>query len=94
MNKSKLKAYAKLIARRGVNVKKNQDVIVQSEVEQLEFVTMVVEELYKAGARKVYVDFYHLPLAKLNNKYRSLDSMSMIEDFELEKIKCGFHRRL
>lgn len=87
MNKSKLKAYAKLIARRGVNVKKNQDVIVQSEVEQLEFVTMVVEELYKAGARKVYVDFYHLPLAKLNNKYRSLDSMSMIEDFELEKIK-------
>ena len=87
MNKRKLRAYAKLIARRGLNVKKNQDVLVQSEVEQLDFVGMVVEELYKAGARKVYVDFYHLPLSKLHNKYRSLDALSTIESFELEKIK-------
>lgn len=87
MNKKLLKAYAKLIARRGLNVKKNQDVLVQSEVEQLDFVGMVVEELYKAGARKVYVDFYHLPLSKLHNKYRSLDALSTIESFELEKIK-------
>ena len=56
MNKRLLRAYAKLIARRGLNVKKNQDVIVQTEVEQLEFINMVVEELYKAGARKVFVD--------------------------------------
>lgn len=87
MNKKKLKAYAKLIARRGLNVKKGQDVIVQSEIEQLDFVGMVVEELYKAGARKVFVDFYHLPLSKIHNKYRDIDSMSTIESFELEKIK-------
>ena len=87
MNKRLLRAYAKLIARRGLNVKKNQDVIVQTEVEQLDFINMVVEELYKAGARKVFVDFYHLPLSKLHNKYRSVDSLSTIESFELEKVK-------
>lgn len=87
MNKSKLKAYARLIARRGVNVKKNQDVLIQTEVEQLEFVSMLVEELYKAKARKVYVDFYHLPLSKIHNKYRDKEVMGVVEDFELEKIK-------
>lgn len=87
MNKSKLRGYARLIARCGLNVKKNQDVIVQTELSQAEFVTMVVEELYKAGARKVFVDFYHLPLSKLHNKYRDKDVMAKIEDFELEKIK-------
>ncbi len=87
MNKTKLRAYAKLIARRGLNVSKGQDVIVQTEVEQLEFVNMVVEELYKAGARKVFVDFYSLTLSKTHNKYRKLDDMIKIEDFELEKIK-------
>ena len=87
MNKRLLRSYAKLIARRGLNVKKNQDVIVQTEIEQTEFLSMVVEELYKAGARKVFVDFYHLPISKIHNKYRKLDDMAKIEDFELEKIK-------
>ena len=86
MNKSKLRGYARLIARCGLNVRKNQDVIVQTELAQADFVSIVVEELYKAGARKVFVDFYHLPIVKLNNLYRDKDEMAKIEDFELEKI--------
>ncbi len=87
MKQSKLKAYARLIARCGLNVRKNQDVIVQTELEQTDFVNMVVEELYKAGARKVFVDFYSLSLSRLHNKYRDKEEMAKIEDFELEKIK-------
>ena len=87
MNKSKLRAYAKLIARRGLNIKKNQDVIVRCGIEQEEFLLMVVEELYKTNARKVYVEYYTLPLLKLHNKYRDKDVMGVVEDFELEKIK-------
>ena len=45
MNKRLLRSYAKLIARRGLNIKKNQDVIIQTEVEQLDFLSMVTEEL-------------------------------------------------
>ena len=87
MNKSKLRGYARLIAKCGLNVKKNQDVIVQTGLSQVDFVEIVVEELYKAGARKVFVDFYHLPIVKLNNLYRDKEEMAKIEDFELEKIK-------
>ena len=55
MNKTRLRKYAKLIARVGVNVQKGQEVMVQAELDQPEFVKMVVEECYRAGASKVSV---------------------------------------
>ena len=55
MKKSQLQKYAKLIARKGVNVQKGQDVRVRACPDQLDFVRMVVEECYKAGAGKVIV---------------------------------------
>ena len=62
MKKSVLRKYAKLIAKCGVNVKRGQDVIIQAEIDQPEFVKMLVDECYKAGARKVIVDFSYQPL--------------------------------
>ena len=53
MKKSQLQKYAKLIVRKGVNVQKGQDVRVRACPDQLDFVRMVVEECYKAGAGKV-----------------------------------------
>ena len=53
MNKTRLKKYANLIARCGVNVQKGQEVIVMAELDQPEFVKMVVDECYKLGAKKV-----------------------------------------
>ena len=51
MKKTAIQKYAALIARKGVNVQKGQDVIINASVEQPEFVRMVVDECYKAGAR-------------------------------------------
>ena len=56
MKKTVLKKYAKLIVERGVNVNKGQEVIIVAELDQPEFVTMVVDAAYKAGASKVTVD--------------------------------------
>lgn len=98
MKKTVLRAYARLIARCGVNVQKGQDVIVNASVEQPEFVQMVVEECYKAGARKVVVDFSYQPLTKVNVKYRSLKTLSTLDSYEIarweyyvEKIPCRIH---
>ena len=46
MKKTVLRQYAKLIARIGVNVQKGQEVIIQAELDQPEFVQMVVQECY------------------------------------------------
>jgi hypothetical protein len=53
MQKSILRRYAQLIVRTGVNVQKGQEVLIYAELDQPEFVAMVVEEAYKAKAKKV-----------------------------------------
>lgn len=85
MNKTRLKKYAKLIATVGVNVQKGQNVMISASLDQPEFVEMLVAECYKAGARRVYVDFSHQPLTKYAVKYCSEKTLGTLEDWQVEK---------
>lgn len=85
MRKTQLQRYAKLLARTGLNVKKGQTVFIEAGLDQPEFVTMVVEECYKAGASEVYVDWSHQPVQKLSSQYRSLESLSEMKPFTKAK---------
>jgi aminopeptidase len=87
MKKSRLKKYAALIAGVGVNVRKGQEVIINAELDQPEFVRLLVEECYKAGAKKVTVEWGYQPLTKLHVKYRSLKTLSALEEWEIEKLR-------
>ena len=85
MNKTRLRKYANLIAVCGANVQKGQEVIIQAELDQPEFVKMVVDECYKAGAAKVSVDWSYQPLTKSNVRYCSEKVLSTLEKWQLEK---------
>lgn len=85
MKTAQLKKYAKLIAKMGLNVKKGQSVFIQAGLDQPEFVAMVVEECYKAGAKAVYVDWSYQPVGKLNAVYRSLETLSELSPWEKAK---------
>lgn len=87
MQKSKLRAYANLIARKGVNIQKNQPVIIEAELDQPEFIEILVDECYKAGASTVEVTWTHQPLTKLNVRHQTLKNLSSVETWELEKMK-------
>ncbi|MCX5775969.1 MAG: aminopeptidase [Firmicutes bacterium] len=87
MKKSILKKYARLVARTGVNVQKGQEVVINAQLDQPEFVKYVVEECYKAGAKLVYVEWDYQPLTKVNVKYRSLATLSTIPEWQIAKIK-------
>lgn len=87
MKKTVMQRYAKLIARKGVNVKKGQDVLINADLDQPEFVKMVVEECYRAGAKKVTVEWSYQPITKAHYRYRSLETLSKMEDWEIEKYK-------
>lgn len=90
MKKTVMQKYARLIARKGINVKKGQEVIVSASLDQPEFVKMVVEECYLAGASKVTVEWSYQPITKLHYRYRSLKTLSTFEKWEIEKLehKC------
>ncbi len=89
MKKTVLREYARLIARAGVNVQKGQEVIVRAGLDQPEFVAMVVEELYKAKARKVTVDWSYDPLTKLHVRYQSVKTLGEVTDWQ--KAKQEYH---
>ena len=82
MKKSILRKYAHLIAVTGINVQKGQDVFVAAELDQPEFVKMVVEECYRAGAKRVIVDWNYQPLDKLHIRWRSQKNLSTLESWE------------
>ena len=49
----KLKEYADLLVRVGVNVQKGQDLVITSQVDQAPFARLCVQAAYEAGARSV-----------------------------------------
>jgi aminopeptidase len=55
MDARKLKDYAQVITKVGVNVQKGQVVIINSIVEAYPLTRLVVEECYKLGAKKVII---------------------------------------
>ena len=87
MKKTILRSYAKLIAKTGVNIEKGQEVVITAGLDQPEFVKMVVEECYRAGAGKVTVDWSYQPLEKLHVRHQSQKVLSAVEKWEEEKMR-------
>lgn len=85
MKEEVLKNYAKLVVKVGVNVQKDQDVVINASVEDAYFVKYVVEEAYKAGARTVSVDWNYQPLSKLSYEYESVETLKELPDWFLKK---------
>ncbi len=82
MNETVLREYARLIVCCGANVQKDQDVLVYAGLDQPEFVSLVVEEAYKAGARKVTVQWNFQPLTKIHYQYQELETLGTVTEWE------------
>lgn len=82
MDGEKLRKYAELIARSGLNIMPGQEVIVRTAPEQTDFLEMVVEECYKAGASKVTVEWRSDALTRLGIRYQSPDVLGRVEPWE------------
>ncbi len=98
MKKTALRAYARLIVRCGVNVQKGQEVLVYAELDQPEFVAMVVDEAYKAKASKVIVEWSYQPLMKLHSRYQSVTTLGTVPQWQIarqqhfcDKLPCRIH---
>lgn len=78
---NKLKQYAELLVRVGMNVQPQQPVFIRSSVEALELTHLIVEEAYKAGAEDVRVSYTDPKLKRLKFENES------VEHFEKQELK-------
>ena len=82
MKKTVLREYARLIVRTGINVQKGQDVLVMADLDQPEFIKLVVEECYKAKARQVTVHWNYQPLEKIHVRYQSVKTLGEVPEWQ------------
>ena len=87
MKKTVMRSYAKLIVRVGANVQKGQEVRVFASLDPPEFIKMLAEECYKAGASRVTVDWNYPELTKLSARYMKLRDLSETREWEKARMQ-------
>ena len=87
ISKTLLQKYAELIVRTGANVQPGQVVQLTISVEQHAFAALVIEECYKAGAKKVNVDWLYDIQSRLNYQYAEQEVLSKVLPWEESKMK-------
>ena len=83
---NKLRKFARLAVKTGVNIQEGQMLIVNTSVEAKEFAKMIVEEAYLAGAGYVDVQFSEAEISKLHYKYASDKYMLDVPEWSIQKL--------
>lgn len=76
----KLKQYAELIIKQGVNLRKGEFVAISSPIMAAELAEAIAEEAYKNGARKVMMMWGDSKIAKLAYEYETLESITEVPE--------------
>ena len=71
-----LKKYAKLAVTTGVNIQKDNILVISSPIETAEFARLITEEAYKAGAKDVIVHYGDQKLTKIKLENSSLETIA------------------
>ena len=87
MNQKLLRDYARLIAKMGGAVKKGDEVWINAQLDQPDFITTLVEECYLAGAKIVKINWQHNPANKLTYKFASVGELGKVDSYILAKYK-------
>ena len=87
MKQTVLRKYARLIARVGANIQKGQEVLIFCDLDQPKFVQLLVDECYKAGAKKVKVEFDYQPLYKLDVRHQTVTTLAKVEEWEKARLQ-------
>ena len=86
---------AQLVVRKGVNVQKDQPVVIRAHVQDAAFVRKIVKCAYEAGARYVSVEWHDSDLTRMAYEYESKEVLSQVPQWKYDKTKAqhGHGRR-
>ncbi len=82
-----LEKYAKLIVEVGANVQKDQYVGINSSTETKELARLLVKAAYKAGAKRVDVQWSDNYVTRTNYDSMSIETLEEIPDWSIDKVK-------
>lgn len=77
--------YAKLAISKGVNIQQDGLLVINSPIECSDFVRMIAEEAYKAGACDVVINYTDEKFNKIKFNYSNKEVLSFVPNFEKDK---------
>ena len=86
-NETVLKKFAELIVKTGANVQPGQVVLLTAPVEQHAFAALVIEACYRAGARRVNVNWESDAKTRLDFLYAQQEELARVLPWEEEKAR-------
>lgn len=87
VNAEQLKKYAELAVRMGVNVQKNQLVIIHSDIENAAFARLIQTAAYDAGASNVVMDWTDEQSTKDFYLHAADDAVDHFPDWQAARFK-------
>lgn len=84
---SRLRKYAELAVKQGVNIQKGQLLVINAPVDTVEFVRLCVDEAYKAGASKVEINWNDDEITKLNYENVDTEILKKVSQWRIEQRK-------
>lgn len=88
MFEEKLKKYAGLIVKVGVNVQPGQPVVIRTPVEGVAFARELTKAAYECGAKRVYVEFSDEIISKMTYEYCAEETLSDFPAWETAKYEA------
>ncbi len=82
---NKIQDFARLIVKLGINVQKDQGVMINANTDTKDFVRLLVEEAYKAGSKQVTVRWSDEVIQHHNFHYNSLETLEEIPEYLVEQ---------
>ncbi|MFH5881746.1 aminopeptidase [Liberiplasma polymorphum] len=83
--KSLIEKYARLAVKVGVNVQKDQPVVIRATTEVKELVRAMVKEAYLAGAKKVHVDWSDDYVSRLGLEHMQVETLEEVPEWTIAK---------
>lgn len=84
MDKNLLEKYARLIVKSGVNIQKNQTLVITSPIECATFTRTITRIAYEEGAKDVVVEWVDEMLSKIKFLYAPLEAFEEFPEWQKE----------
>lgn len=82
----RIRRYAELVVRKGVAVQPGQELVIQAPVERADFVRLLVDEGYRAGAGHVTVLWTDSELSRMEYAHMSVDYFATVPSWKREQM--------
>lgn len=80
-----LKKYADLIINEGLKIKKDDIVVLRGEVEMIDFMRLLTETAFKAGAKDVKLNFRDEYISKLRYENASIETLEEVPQYVIDE---------